>query len=104
MYLIPDGALFLAGIAAMNPGPRHIRLVAVDGATAIHQHDPARIDRLRLFRAVRIGGRFADPAHREFGAAAKLLRRGAHQRGNRSEEHTSELQSLLSSSYAAFCL
>src|SRR3546814_9485865 len=37
--------------------------------------------------------------------AAKPLSRGAHlDRGARSEEHTSELQSLMRTSYAVFCL
>src|SRR3546814_4365750 len=32
------------------------------------------------------------------------LRRAVHRRGRRSEEHTSELQSLMRISYAVFCL
>src|SRR3546814_3978062 len=34
----------------------------------------------------------------------KRLRAGAHVRTERSEEHTSELQSLMRISYAVFCL
>src|SRR3546814_10320935 len=40
-----------------------------------------------------IGGDGSDPSHEE-----------SFQRGQRSEEHTSELQSLMRSSYAVFCL
>src|SRR3546814_1560744 len=36
--------------------------------------------------------------------AADLYRRGADRRPRRSEEHTSELQSLMRISYAVFCL
>src|SRR3546814_1786425 len=37
-------------------------------------------------------------------ASAILLSSGARPRSNRSEEHTSELQSLMRISYAVFCL
>src|SRR3546814_5466166 len=37
-------------------------------------------------------------------AAANLARGGASGRARRSEEHTSELQSLMRISYAVFCL
>src|SRR3546814_1099530 len=37
-------------------------------------------------------------------AAAGRLRAGVHRKGVRSEEHTSELQSLMRISYAVFCL
>src|SRR3546814_3784742 len=33
-----------------------------------------------------------------------IIARQAHAQGDRSEEHTSELQSLMRSSYAVFCL
>src|SRR3546814_9115689 len=38
------------------------------------------------------------------GVAASILRRAESGREIRSEEHTSELQSLMRSSYAVFCL
>src|SRR3546814_2297092 len=44
-------------------------------------------------------------SHRHPGAAAQLLpRRRPGHRPHRSEEHTSELQSLMRISYAVFCL
>src|SRR3546814_9398703 len=52
----------------------------------------------------------AEPVHREFGLAddeipVMLLTVGPERAGNwRSEEHTSELQSLMRLSYAVFCL
>src|SRR3546814_4186781 len=68
-------ALAVAGLAAAEPG--------------------------RLHRAARglVRGRDRPPALRG-------LRPAAHQRGGqpRSEEHTSELQSLMRTSYAVFCL
>src|SRR3546814_4514810 len=39
-----------------------------------------------------------------FSTAATSAEAGLLQRGNRSEEHTSELQSLMRISYAVFCL
>src|SRR3546814_1596881 len=39
----------------------------------------------------------------KFGAIAKTIRE-SNERGKRSEEHTSELQSLMRISYAVFCL
>src|SRR3546814_1921846 len=50
--------------------------------------------RVRLFRGRRI----------DTGANAALLRVRFHGRDLRSEEHTSELQSLMRISYAVFCL
>src|SRR3546814_6723841 len=47
---------------------------------------------------VRRGSAFADPAGRD-----RSLRPAADH-GDRSEEHTSELQSLMRTSYAVFCL
>src|SRR3546814_14531220 len=40
----------------------------------------------------------------EFGGVGVAGRRGVHERRTRSEEHTSELQSLMRISYAVFCL
>src|SRR3546814_5494932 len=64
---------------ARNPGPRRFRR--------------------RLARAVAQGGGYRRRCHR-------LLRRQIHGRNreDRSEEHTSELQSLMRTSYAVFCL
>src|SRR3546814_7983164 len=44
------------------------------------------------------------PADRQPGGAADFRRRALEQAGDRSEEHTSELQSLIRISYAVFCL
>src|SRR3546814_8145771 len=59
----------------------------------------------QILRARRIGGRFLDAAEGEELAQRGLLARhhDAHA-GLRSEEHTSELQSLMRISYAVFCL
>src|SRR3546814_2188295 len=49
----------------------------------------------------------AAPARARASARVRRLdrfQRVLHQRGHRSEEHTSELQSLMRISYAAFCL
>src|SRR3546814_2975187 len=72
--------------------------------------DPARRDSVDAHAARRQLGR-----QRARQADERRLRRriasdlgdaeeGGHRRGERSEEHTSELQSLMRSSYAVFCL
>src|SRR3546814_4103268 len=43
-------------------------------------------------------------ARRDFGADAGRVTHGDRDRTSRSEEHTSELQSLMRISYAVFCL
>src|SRR3546814_1993374 len=57
-----------------------------------------RLPRRRLFEA--------PPRHRALGDVSLTLSRGASLAvvGERSEEHTSELQSLMRISYAVFCL
>src|SRR3546814_6413883 len=47
-------------------------------------------------------GRAVQPAAEE--GAGALLAGGRNRRAHRSEEHTSELQSLMRNSYAVFCL
>src|SRR3546814_7546285 len=65
----------------------HVRAAAVDGVA---------------------GDAFADPAGRRAGVAALgdggAGAAGGADRAGRSEEHTSELQSLMRISYAVFCL
>src|SRR3546814_4790850 len=50
------------------------------------------------------GGRGADPGGRAGGGRHPLRAGEARDGGRRSEEHTSELQSLMRISYAVFCL
>src|SRR3546814_3640312 len=47
---------------------------------------------------------FRAPRHHAGGTASRALRGKAPTRARRSEEHTSELQSLMRISYAVFCL
>src|SRR3546814_2426747 len=79
-----------------------------------HPADPVghqQLSRLQLARKVR-EAREADAelwppgaVHRIYGARQRIdLRRIAADRQERSEEHTSELQSLMRTSYAVFCL
>src|SRR3546814_9198984 len=64
----------------------------------------------RLSRHVRISRRGGEASPREGPAMVRRYRPGARRRpiirisANRSEEHTSELQSLMRNSYAVFCL
>src|SRR3546814_3289801 len=58
-----------------------------------------------LFRSVRTGGRRRTAVHRRrAGVHGAGPRGGSLHRARRSEEHTSELQSLMRISYAVFCL
>src|SRR3546814_1752647 len=96
------------------PLPDPIELVALDPARNIRRRYSITAS-LDLFGMIvvktrwgRIGARgqaqaraFADRAAAERHIAATLSRRDT---AERSEEHTSELQSLMHTSYAAFCL
>src|SRR3546814_5519527 len=66
------------------------------GGTTQHQQRCA-LQELRGLRAQAGIVELAEPGHRFLGAAQR-------QEGLRSEEHTSELQSLMRISYAVFCL
>src|SRR3546814_8692942 len=63
-------------------------------------------------RLHRHGSKRKPPAHRRSkrnwlpmpSASKSSCRNGSNHSGNRSEEHTSELQSLMRNSYAVFCL
>src|SRR3546814_10050132 len=62
------------------------------------QLDPSLVDAQRLrIRTVGDGGTVVDHREDSFGGGKPLLKA-------RSEEHTSELQSLMRNSYAVFCL
>src|SRR3546814_2403457 len=72
----------------------------------------SRTGKIRLHLAPpllsRLDPRTGRPAQRRFGpwifTAMALLAKGKRLRGSRSEEHTSELQSLMRNTYAVFCL
>src|SRR3546814_8343112 len=78
--------IFVAHVAARLEHRRDHRVEADDMRAVADHRDAARVDRL-------------DRAHR-----VALDARDLHQPDHRSEEHTSELQSLLRISYAVFCL
>src|SRR3546814_5568052 len=59
---------------------------------------------LHLARALGCGSRFRHTAHRRPPFGAGMGDRDGLGIDNRSEEHTSELQSLMRISYAVFCL
>src|SRR3546814_8188400 len=87
--LFPYTTLFRSG----RPfGPRRGRRVGRPGAAQHHPSD-AQHDRHDL-----------RPQHRLDAAAQPRNARTAHEPRGRSEEHTSELQSLMRISYAVFCL
>src|SRR3546814_4823362 len=72
----------------------------VDAARCVAQHDV-----LSTFAAREIpGGKNVDPRHLQLGGRDRALITAGGARGQRSEEHTSELQSLMRISYAVFCL
>src|SRR3546814_4160010 len=78
------------------PSPFHPRRRADEGRMAARPHEAAREREARKL-AVAKSERWVCGRHR------RPCRAPAHERP-RSEEHTSELQSLMRSSYAVFCL
>src|SRR3546814_4217875 len=66
--------------------------------------DECRARPARLSRAARDGGRAGIDRGRAARAAAAYRDRVGARAAARSEEHTSELQSLMRTSYAVFCL
>src|SRR3546814_8928409 len=93
---LQDGATEWRTINSTLPDPRHAR------CTTHHEHLPGRI-------AVSSGFRIGPRTHcisesPVFGRLSLGSRRTASRDAFRSEEHTSELQSLMRISYAVFCL
>src|SRR3546814_1043651 len=85
----------------VTPWPHHPR--ATTHQTGFDRHELARI--LDLYGRMVAAGKWRDYAmdfHREV-AIFSAFRRAA-ERPERSEEHTSELQSLMSILYAVFCV
>src|SRR3546814_7027619 len=94
----PAGARSGAGADHRWRGAAARRLGDIGPAAGGVDGDPVRLSRLsRDARAVR---RRAEPS----ALSGALLHRLAAARAARSEEHTSELQSLMRISYAVFCL
>src|SRR3546814_3366452 len=96
--------------ACRRPAPR-LRVVHVDADTAAIVHHLDAIDAASVgLHALGVddpaAGAALDPAHRVGQAvvAARAAALRACVRCDRSEEHTSELQSLMRISYAVFCL
>src|SRR3546814_1419971 len=83
-----------------------LRVTALEARGAVGIHDRQEVQGGAFAQALhqRVVGMFAEEAEQ----VGDRHRRGAlvavHLRPQRSEEHTSELQSLLRSSYAVFCL
>src|SRR3546814_6453306 len=92
--------------AALERHDRRHRLAGVV-AEAFERHQEAAPGPVRVHQVAR-GARQREPAPREFVPgeqfAGVALARGGDIRMARSEEHTSELQSLMRISYAVFCL
>src|SRR3546814_2494555 len=101
---------------ALVTGVQTCALPILAGADASLRYDvPARIrhvERWRLRARRKPDAQFAAPGHRTMAlstnrqriALAAVRSRGRHQQAARSEEHTSELQSLMRISYAVICL
>src|SRR3546814_4920363 len=83
-------------MAAVEHGIGTATFQAVDAGAGQPQRRKERID-------VRDGAP-ADESDRPAEATGKALEHAAQVAGDRSEEHTSELQSLMRISYAVFCL
>src|SRR3546814_10214689 len=96
--LFPYTTLFRSCRARTSSAHQHVAArpaIAADGADRHRDRKCARRQTRRDLGEDERAGRSRD--HRK---ALRSVRRG----GRRSEEHTSELQSLMRSSYAVFCL
>src|SRR3546814_1282367 len=80
------------------PGETVIRTPARPASTAPQRHAPTRSPRMGTARIVRNRG------EAKLSAWASASGISANDQNRRSEEHTSELQSLMRISYAVFCL
>src|SRR3546814_7799226 len=90
--LLPDTTLFRSAVE--------------NGQGSAGRRADGRASLSRPLRAPALAGR-TRAAHSLHGAGARLrhlFRPNSRQLGRRSEEHTSELQSLMRISYAVFCL
>src|SRR3546814_5620841 len=83
----------ITGFVTPNEGE-----ITFDGVSVGHLK-PHRIAQLGIVRSFQITNVFSGLTVRENLVTAHYLRA----RGSRSEEHTSELQSLMRNSYAVFC-
>src|SRR3546814_1127661 len=86
--LFPSTTPFRSVVAFQDQAHRDARNRTLDRNTGIHHRQTAAADRRHRGRAV---------GHGDVGQDADGV-------GERSEEHTSELQSLMRISYAVFCL
>src|SRR3546814_1659876 len=92
---------------AATRGTVPLATVATDGTMRVQgDHDARHQRQYRQRRRTRrcSGSQWAWPGDRALPRGARRLQRFAPTGGSRSEEHTSELQSLMRISYAVFCL
>src|SRR3546814_2452821 len=91
-------------LALARPGS--LRIAAFGATTPLQLQAPLAfaVDRLELEAAPEDGGYRYRLGAREDGARFAIAAAGADPLAVRSEEHTSELQSLMRISYAVFCL
>src|SRR3546814_10710326 len=90
---VTDAALLLNVMG--EPDPRDAYSLPYDGADYLHGLDEG-IEGLKIAYSATLGGHTVDPQ------IAALVSKAVDTL--RSEEHTSELQSLMRISYAVFCL
>src|SRR3546814_5006346 len=97
--LKPDhvGIIFVRGFEDLRPGHHHAEVDDLEAVALEHDADDILADIVDVA---------LDRRHHDLALAlrARLLRRLDEGQQMRSEEHTSELQSLMRISYAVFCL
>src|SRR3546814_9420976 len=99
-----QGVEVVEGLVELGQQFAHMRGGVADHAGGARQQQRHRAARRRQHRAGEAGLLRAVLARVAVGAdLARVLHRGAG-RARRSEEHTSELPSLMRNSYAVFCL
>src|SRR3546814_9700513 len=101
--LFPHTTLFRSHHGQRTRTEQRRQPLAAAGKLVEHGRPQCRIDQFALLRA---GGRVVGVgiAMLQHDRVGGMRRQGCSQVGLRSEEHTSELQSLMRISYAVFCL
>src|SRR3546814_10872717 len=99
-----DGAVMLANECQLVDRSEDHRGRALVDRVVGEQEGQRRADRRRRMRQVPVAARIVETDDADTPELGRILAHAGGRLAERSEEHTSELQSLMRISYAVFCL